>query len=82
MFKSKLWVAVVPPSPAPENFLMFLPKPLTNLPGAEALDLSGWLMKGLRQVSGTPRRKCAATRNSLFEGGADHKGAPSPNEFA
>jgi len=38
-----------------------------SVSGAEALlDLSGWLMKGLRQVSGAPKRDCAAlgTRRS------------------
>ena len=62
---------------------MLLPKALLNLSGGEALlDLSGWLMKGLRQVSGTQKRDCATTRNSSFENGVDRKGAPSPNEFA
>ena len=61
---------------------MLLPKASTNLSGAGALDLSGWLMKGLRQVSGIPKRDCAATRNSSFENGVDRKDAPSPNEFA
>jgi len=64
----------------PRN-VIFMRAP-TNLSGAEALDLSGWLMRGLRQVSGTPKRDCAATRNSWFENGVDRRGAPSPNEFA
>jgi hypothetical protein len=37
-----------------------LPKAPTILSGAGALDLSGRLMKDLRQVSGTPKRDCAA----------------------
>ena len=81
-FMNELWFAVVPPPSAPTSFLMLLPKASTNLSGAEALDLSGWLMKGLRQVSGTPKRDCAATRNSSFENGVDRRGATSPNEFA
>ena len=47
-----------------------------------ALDLSGWMMKDLRQVSGAPKRDCAATRNSSFGNRTDRKGGPSPNEFA
>ena len=38
-------------------------------------------MKSLRQVSGNPKRDCAATRSSSFESGFDRKGTPSPNEF-
>jgi len=60
---------------------MLLPKTSTGFLGAEAIDLSGWLMKGLRQVSGTPKRDCAATRNSSVGDGVDRKGAPSPNEL-
>ena len=80
-FMKELRFAAVPPPSAPASFLMLLPKASTNLSGAEALDLSGWLMKGLRQVSVTPKRDCAAARNSSFENGVDRRGAPSPNEF-
>jgi len=66
-FMNELWFAVVPP-PSPTSLVMLLPKASTNLSGAEALlDLSGWLMKGLRQVGGTPKCDNAATRNSSFE---------------
>ena len=64
MFMSGLWFAVVPPPSAPTSFLMLLPEALTNFSVAGALDLSGWLVKDLRQVSGTPKRDCAATWNS------------------
>ena len=64
------------------SFFMLLPKALTNLSGADASDLSGWLMKGLRQVSGrTPKRDCAATQKSPFGDDLDRKGVPSPNEL-
>ena len=39
-------------------------------------------MNGLRRVSGTPKRDCAATRNSSFENGVDRRPPPSPSEFA
>ena len=81
-FMNELRFAVVPPPSALAIFFMLLPKASTNFSGAQALDLSGWLMEGLRQVSGTPKRDCAATRNSSFENGADRRGAPSPSEFA
>jgi len=48
-FMIELWVAVVPAPPAPTSFLMLLPKAPANLSGAEALDLSGWLVKDLRR---------------------------------
>ena len=81
-FMNELRFAVVPPPSAPAGFLMLLPKASTSLSGAEALDLSGWLMKGLWQVSGTPKRDCAATRSSPFANGLDRRGAPSPRKFA
>ena len=49
---------------------------------SEALDLNGRFVKDMRQVSRTPKRVCAAARNSSFENGVDRKGAPSQNEFA
>jgi len=55
VFMNELWFAVVPPPYAPTSLLVLLPKASTNLPGAEALfDLSGRLVKDLRQVSSTP----------------------------
>ena len=73
--------AVVPPPSAHLSFFRLLPKVSAKLSFAEALDLSGWLMWGLKQVSGTPKRDCAATRNSSFVSCIDRTGAPSPNEF-
>ena len=55
-FCNELWFFVVPPPSAPTSFFRLLPKASTNLSFAEALDLSGWLIWGLRQVSGTPKR--------------------------
>ena len=54
-FMNELWFAAVPAPSAPTSFFRLLPKASTNLPGAKALDLSGWLMMGLRQ---TPKRDC------------------------
>ena len=79
---NELWFAVVPPPSAPTSFLTLLPKASTNLSGAEAFDLSGRSVKDSRQVSRTPKRVCAAARNSSFENGVERKGARSPNEFA
>jgi len=52
-------------TPRPLKFFMLLPKALTNLSGAEALDLSGWLMKDLRQVSGVLSLRVALALVSL-----------------